>query len=263
MLRCPVCHEDLRPENKRFICNNQHAYDRAKDGSLFLNKQHSHKARGDNKLQIQARHDFHALDHYKLIKDTLIQVLSEHRFSSLLDCGCGEGYYTNELKDAFPRVDIYALDLSKEAIHLASKQHKDIQYIIGTNNDLPFTDRSFGCITSIFSPFYLDEIYRALLPSGIFVVVQPGSHHLFELKEKLYENVLLNKDKQVEDARFLRIDKHRIQQRVHLDKKTKNQLLKMTPYFYTSSKDAIEKFLELDELCVTISALISVYRRQP
>lgn len=263
MLKCPVCLAPLIQNGQQFVCENSHSFDIAKNGSVYLSKSHTHKERGDNKLQIEARHQFHQKDHYHLIKDTLKQFLEEIPFNNLLDCGCGEGYYTNFIADTFTDKTIYGLDLSKEAIHYASKQKSNVQYIIANNNDLPFIDKRCDVITALFTPFYLEEIIRVLKPYGYFITVQAGARHLIELKEELYENVILNEEKRIFDPKLKMVQSQRVSQRIHLDKESKNQLLEMTPYYYTSSKDKVTAFMELDEFDVTIYAVISIYQRQP
>ncbi len=263
MLRCPVCHKTLTQNDHQFICDSHHSFDISKNGSVYLSKTHSHKTRGDNKLQIEARHHFHQNDHYKIIKETLIQSLSEYPFNSLLDLGCGEGYYTDYISHTFPQAQVYGLDLSKEAIHFASKSHSNVQYIIGNSKDLPFIDNRVDIVTALFTPFYIDEIVRVLKPYGYFFIVQAGSHHLYELKANLYDNVILNEEKRLYHPKLRMVESQRISQRIHLDKSSKNQLLEMTPYYYTSPKDKVDSFLNLDDCDVTINVVISIFQRLP
>ncbi len=263
MLKCPVCNNVMNRNNQQFICENNHSFDIAKNGSVYLSTHHTHKERGDNKFQIEARHKFHQKDHYHLIKETLKQFLEEISFNSLLDLGCGEGYYTNYIAETFTEQNIYGLDLSKEAIHIASKQKRNVQYVIANNNDLPFIDHRIDVITALFTPLYLDEIKRVLKPYGYLITVQAGARHLLELKEELYENVILNEEKRIQDPKFKLIQSQRVSQRLHLDKESKNQLLEMTPYYYTSPKDKVSAFLKKDEFDVTIYAVVTIYQKQP
>ncbi len=263
MLRCPVCHKTLTQNDKQFTCDSHHSFDVSKNGSVYLSKSHSLKMRGDNKLQIEARHKFHQKDHYKLIKETLVQILSEYEFSNCLDIGCGEGYYTDFIAKSFPSVEIYGLDLSKEAIHFAAKKDKHVQYIIANNKELPFVDHRIDMVTALFTPIYLEEILRVLKPYGYLITVQAGTKHLYELKEQLYENVILNDEKRLQNPKLIMVENQRISQRIHLDKESKNQLLEMTPYFYTSPQDKVKEFLKLEEIDLTLSVVISIYQRQP
>ena len=263
MLRCPVCHTDLKQIEQRFECMNHHSFDIAKNGSVYLSKTHSLKERGDNKLQIEARHQFLQKDHYKLFKDSLVEVLSEYPHTNILDIGCGEGYYTQAMAEAFENDTIYGLDLSKEAIHFASKSKNDIQYMISNSHDLPFVDKRVDVITALFTPLYLEEIIRVLKPTGYLITVQAGNKHLLEMKERLYDKVILNDEKAVQDIKLTRIKTLRLSQRLYLDKESKNQLLMMTPYYYTSPQDKVQAFLDEEKCDLTISAVINVYQRKP
>lgn len=263
MLRCPVCKQALNKMNTNFQCVNKHNFDIAKDGSLYLLKTHTHKQRGDNKEQMIARHQFLNQNHYQIIKDTLIEILSEIKMENCCDVGCGEGYYTNALSKAFDSTQFYGCDLSKEAIHMAAKDSSHAQFIIANNTELPFIDHRFDVVTALFTPYYPNEIQRILKPYGYFIVVQPASSHLIELKEELYEKVILNDEMCTLDAPFEKQNVYRISKRLHLDKTSKNLLLQMTPYFYTSPKDKIEALLEKESLSLSLNVIITLFQFKP
>ncbi len=43
---------------------------------------------------------------------------------SILDVGCGGGYFTRKLADRYPNTDVVGIDISREAIEHAKKSHK-------------------------------------------------------------------------------------------------------------------------------------------
>ena len=47
-----------------------------------------------------------------------------------------------------------------------------------------------------------DEFVRILKPGGYILRVEPGEHHLYELKEIVYDHVYLNQSSPILDERF-------------------------------------------------------------
>lgn len=107
----------------------------------------------------------------------------------ILDCGCGEGFYTmiiNELYD----VQITAFDLNAELLEKAATWVKDKIWIKFINGDiakrLPFENDTFDKI--IFSEVLehldndreaLKEIYRVLKPGGFIGLSVPNTNYPF------------------------------------------------------------------------------------
>lgn len=151
-------------------------------------KQKKHS--GDNALMVKARSSFLESDVYDFMRQFVCQQLSIYEIKTLLDAGCGQGYYTK----AFSQIVLscVGIDLSKEAILYASKQDKKTQYIVSSFFDAPFTDSSFDGIVSIFVPQAADEFARLLQEKGIWIEVGPGPKHCLELKEVLYQTPYLN-----------------------------------------------------------------------
>ena len=114
LLMCPVCQTALIQSESGFQCGNRHSYDRAREGyiNLLLANQKSSKTPGDSAEMLIARRDFLDAGYYQpvaegiadCINDLLVgeesvdkKSTSENKTYSLLDSGCGEGYYLNQL----------------------------------------------------------------------------------------------------------------------------------------------------------------------
>ena len=98
MFICPICKSKLNIENRSYRCENNHSFDIAKQGYVNLlpaNKKHS-AAPGDDKLMVVARNNFLSLGYYSHLKETLENLCDKYSDEdvNILDCGCGEGYYT-------------------------------------------------------------------------------------------------------------------------------------------------------------------------
>ena len=121
MLRCPVCHEPIFKQNdKIYCCKNNHSFDIAKKGyvNFLLSHKMNSKLPGDNKLMVDARSEFLGKGYYDIFREKLINLIDEFHPKTILDAGCGEGYYTNEIhKDSRK---IFGIDISKTALQKAA-----------------------------------------------------------------------------------------------------------------------------------------------
>lgn len=69
--------------------------------------------------------------------------------SSVLDVGCGEGYFTEHIKEIDPRVRVTAVDLSMDMARRASSSYPGIDFLLASIYKLPFEDNSWDMVTAI------------------------------------------------------------------------------------------------------------------
>ena len=251
MLICPICKKELSKKDNSYICLNNHTFDISKKG--YVNFLSNHPNSGDNKDMVNARFDFLNNGYYLPLKEEITKIIASFNPNTVLDLGCGVGYYTNELK-----TNVYGIDISKDAIAKAS-QYKDNHYFVSQANNLPFTDNSFDVILSIFSPIFSNELYRVSKDNGIIIIVTPKSHHLIELKELLYDNPYLNSDKKVSIEGFKLINEIELRYQKDIPYLDIINLLKMTPYFYKTSKSDLDKLST--NLLITMHFNIAIYKK--
>ena len=190
MYRCPLCHQSLVLQGRSWQCQSNHHFDVAKEGYVnLLPVQHKRsKQPGDNQAMMQARRAFLEAGHYAPLAKTLVSLI-QSRFPatcSLLDFGCGEGYYTQFFATHLIHAECWGMDISKVAIRYAAKRDKKIRFSVASAYDLPFETESFDVLTRIYAPSKLDEVVRVLKPGGYFISVEPAANHLIELKQAIY-----------------------------------------------------------------------------
>ena len=84
------------------FCNGtkKHCYDFASAGYVNLSRP-GQSGGGDSKQAVRARSDFLNLDYYAPVRDCLCDLLCQRLEQSadtlVVDAGCGEGYYSNEI----------------------------------------------------------------------------------------------------------------------------------------------------------------------
>lgn len=277
-LRCPVCSEPLQWESqasKTIRCALNHTFDQAKQGywNLLLPQRKRSKSPGDNQAMVDARHQFLSLGHYQpivnAIQNTLTNLYSHLDTPSLIDLGCGEGYYTRQIYQAMPSdskpVTCIGLDISKPAILHASKLDKQITWLVATGADIPVMASSIDIATLIFARLLPEPTAKILKPGGYFLVVWPGPDHLRELRELIYTEVRdsdLNPDAQLSDL-FEPIQCDRLGFRFTLnDEHDINHLLMMTPHGQRLHATARSRLLSQSQLTLQADIRLSLYRKR-
>jgi 23S rRNA (guanine745-N1)-methyltransferase len=147
--QCPSCSELLSLNAKVWQCDNGHTFDCAKEGyvNLLLAQHKNSKAPGDSKEMVVARQQFLAQGYYRPLADKIGAIVADFVNNktplSLLDAGCGEGYYTGQVLDKLVQqgVSVIAsgIDISKPAIIKAAKRKK--KYSICCRQYLPNSTR--------------------------------------------------------------------------------------------------------------------------
>ena len=269
MYICPKCSTALSLCGNSYKCVSGHSYDVSASGYVNLLLGSKRGVHGDNKEMITARREFLRLGHYFPIVATLSSIIEQSKKTDIriLDAGCGEGYYTAALKKALSdhgiNAEIYAIDVSKDAVMLASKSHKDISFSVASINALPFRDRTFDYVLSLFAPLCEEEFSRVLTSDGVLITVSPSENHLFGLKAAIYdtpyknppstfENKILHKTSEISDEWEITLDRQ----------EDIENLFKMTPYYYNTGAKGVEKACSLTSLTTVIGFAYGVYKNR-
>lgn len=110
---------------------------------------------------------------------------------SLLDLGCGTGYFTGILAQRFPQAQTLGLDLSKGMLdYAAHRSPKVSHWICGDAERLPLADASQGLVFSSlviqWCPNLLQafrEMRRVLASGGLLLFATLAEETLWELRE--------------------------------------------------------------------------------
>lgn len=251
-LLCPVCRKPLEKVGKSWSCADNHNFDEAKSG--YLNLLRSGGAHGDNKEMVKARTTFLQSGAYAFLKEELVKLTGS--VHTLADFACGEGYYTSGLQAE----DIIGIDMSKDALIHAAKHYPSVRWVLSSIFDAPLEDESCDVVLTCFAPFAKDEIERILKPGGRFIFVTPGAHHLYELKEILYETPYLNEHKDLETTLSL-VHEETISSSFLCEKEALSALFAMTPYAYRTGKRGKEKLSTIEALNLTAEFVIRIYQK--
>lgn len=175
LLCCPRCTAPmLVPAPGTVGCDTGHRFDIARQGHVNLLSRPA-PANADTAAMVQARErHLHRGEH-----DAVRQLLVARSGPTVLDAGCGPGWYSSALPDA---TRVVGLDLSVAAARRAARVRPTAGVLVTDLRDpLPMADHAVDTVWSVFAPRPVDEFARVLRPGGSVLVVLPGPDHLAEL----------------------------------------------------------------------------------
>lgn len=294
ILLCPVCKESLQANesNKSLSCENNHSFDRARQGYLNLLLAHKKKSKnpGDSQEMVIARQAFLNSDFYRPISDSLNQMIvdkilklkdqlekdqeaaANHGPCQVLDIGCGEGYYSQRLHNSLSdhQIDhkLHGLDISKDAVIAAAKRaksdnDKESEWLVASAIDIPLQEHSIDVATCLFTRLMPESYHKVIKQDGFFICVNTGEKHLIELREKLYDKITKVEFDPVKNMGddFELVDQQQVTYQNTLSSQQQIQdLLLMTPHNWRTKAENKESLSSLEELTVTIDAQIHVFK---
>ncbi len=172
-LCCPLCGQAFVELDKPLRCPEGHSFDVARQGYVnLLPVQHKKsKAPGDSKEMVDARQCFLDSGVYLPIAQMLLRTVDSllpNGDVTLLDAGCGEGYYLNYLAAHLNNesASLIGVDISKPAIVAAARRNKAITWIVGSNKQLPVVPASLDVIICMFGYPMYEAFAKVLKPGG-------------------------------------------------------------------------------------------------
>lgn len=281
ILQCPVCRELTVRSETGCQCANKHTFDAARQGYvnfLLAHQKHS-KEPGDSREMIQSRRRFLDRGHYDRVSDGINEVLAgvlpEPRrgsVCSILDAGCGEGFYLKRLKESLGRSSTdpavfhyFGVDISKFAVQQATQRDRTMNWFVASIIDLPFTQASLDIVLNVFSPVNFPELSRILKDTGKLVIAHPGPRHLNGLREVIYAAAREHEESDMlEQAKGLFSLSNRTRVNYQLELVTNGEimdLLAMTPYFWNIDLNTRARVEALDRLALDVDVMISVFSK--
>jgi 23S rRNA (guanine745-N1)-methyltransferase len=244
------CRRPLSRESNRFVCERGHSFDIARSGYLNLLQPQDRRSAnpGDSREAVAARQRFRSAVAQPPLSDSY---QSSGSAATLLDVGCGDGFYLNE----FAATEKHGLDISVPAIDAAARKYKDPFFVVANaDRFLPYADHSFDLVMSITARMNPAEFERVLAPDGKLLIVLPAPDDLIELREAvLGEGTLIDRvDRTVATFSNFTLEKHdRVATVAHLDRDAIHDVM-ASSYRGLRTKQR-ERLSALADLDVTLS----------
>ena len=183
---CPICGTRMKiTKSGRLICKKEHTFDVSKKG--YINLINETKKTNYDKELFESRKEILNQGFYLPIADEINSIARDFASKqkletiNLLDVGCGEGYYSFHLSQG-GNINLFAFDISKQAIALATDYPADINWCIADLSNLPFKERSMDIILDVLTPANYKEFKRVLKNQGLLIKVIPGDEYLKEIR---------------------------------------------------------------------------------
>ena len=259
---CPICQENLALLENSLKCNNRHSFDLAKFGYVNLAPQIKQSANYD-KENFQNRQQILEAGFYQAILDAVSDLLARSKTTTtILDIGCGEGFYSRKLQENHPEKTFYAFDISKDSVQIAAKSEPNwaVNWFVGDLARLPIKDASMDILLDIFSPANYGEFRRVLSKDGILIKVIPTKNHLKEIRQKVQDQ-LTNKDYSNQDIKehfqehFIILSSQTASLTKTITAEQLQALLSMTPLLFHIDQSKID-WSQLTEITIEAEILV-------
>ncbi|MDX1706371.1 MAG: methyltransferase domain-containing protein [Pseudidiomarina sp.] len=256
-----------RAENS-WRCAHGHSFDIARQGYVNLLPVQNKRSKdpGDSKAMVQARQRFLDKGSYQPVADALATQLFDLNLSSLLDAGCGEGYYLRRIVQHAEAqqtpLAVAGLDISKWAVMAAARRDSRLTWLVASNAAIPLAGASVDAVLCVFGFPVADEFRRVLRPGGKLLMIDPGPAHLIELKQIIYSDIKPKPDHTPAlDGGFSKIAEHVISFPFELTRHDDIlDLLTMTPHLYRASSEGRAAVSDLDQLKLTADVRLRIYQ---
>ena len=259
---CPVCQENLTLLESSLKCNNRHSFDLAKFGYVNLAPQIKQSANYD-KENFQNRQEILESGFYQAILEVVSDLLSNSKNAkTILDIGCGEGFYSRKLQESHLDKTFYAFDISKDSVQIAAKSEPNwaVNWFVGDLARLPIKDASMDILLDIFSPANYGEFRRVLSKDGILIKVIPTKNHLKEIRQRVQDQ-LTNKDYSNQDIKehfqehFTILSSQTVSLTKTITAEQLQALLSMTPLLFHIDQSKID-WRQLAEITIEAEILV-------
>ena len=231
-------------------CESGHSFDKARSGyvNLLRSQQSALKRHGDDKRMLQARRTFLDRGFYEPLQRVLCETVADRTPDNgvVLDAGCGEGYYTAAITKTKSSLTVCGIDISKDALQMASARSKTMELAVASVFSLPVADGTTDAVVSVFAPTAQAEFARVLKTGGVLIFTPLAlGDHLTERTEldgfRLVHRQELSYELTLETAEDIRA------------------LFEMTPYYYKTGQDDQARVLARCSLCTEIGFAVLTY----
>ena len=257
-LRCPRCASSFTLSDQSLVCENRHCYDLSRKGYINLAPSHDQSAEKYDAQLFDSRRIVLEGGFYQPVLEAVASMLPEA--FTLLDVGCGEGWYTRRLAERFENGVLWGLDISRDAITAAARVPCRANWLVADLKHLPFADGIADVVLDVLTPADYAAFAKVLKPGGRLIKVIPGESYLEEVRHAVapwlrggdsYDNSRvmehLKQHAEVEQQ-------FEIRRTFPITPEQSRAFLRMTPMTFSVPAEALEK-ITLDHITINMQVL--------
>jgi len=269
---CPVCGQAMQVDTfKSLVCRNSHRYDISKNG--YVNMLQIHHVSKYTRQMFEARNKITHQGFFDPLINELTVILNKEIEKGkndvfILDAGCGEGSLSSRIlnmvshRNDSPVIGT-GIDIAKDGIHVAAREHEDCIWIVGDITNLPIASQQCDVVVNILSPSNYTEFKRVLKNNKIVIKVIPGLQYLSELRNIFLKNS--GKEHYSNEDVIRHFEKHfRITERkevlytIETSSLDIQSLVKMTPLLWDMEdiENSSEKVGQIKKITVDLTILV-------
>ncbi|WP_371642254.1 methyltransferase domain-containing protein [Streptomyces mirabilis] len=267
LLRCPTCRtRRLHPDRGALRCPVGHTFYIARHGYASL-LTGTRATSGDDATMVQARGRFLSTGAYTPIRKVGARLAADavSERATVVDVGCGTGYYLAGVLDQLPGARGLGVDTSVRALRSATRAHDRAAAVAwDIFRPFPLAGGVAEVVLDVFAPRNPAEFHRVLRPTGRLIVVRPTGRHLVELRGRSPAMVTIDPTKEQRLHRALNpffeaAVTEQVEYPVTLTRPGALDLVAMTPSArHVSHADLNDDGFPPDQ--VTVSVLATAYR---
>ncbi|MFD7704110.1 methyltransferase domain-containing protein [Streptomyces caelestis] len=267
LLCCPTCRTHrLHPHRGALRCPVGHTFDIARHGYVGL-LTGTRATSGDDAAMVQARARFLSTGTYAPIREVgaRLAAIAASEQTTVVDVGCGTGYYLAGVLDRLPDARGLGLDTSVRALRSAARAHdRAAAAARDVFRPFPLADGAADVVLDVFAPRNPAEFHRVLRPTGRLIVVRPTGRHLAELRGQVSAMVTIDPAKEQRLHRalnpfFAAVVTEKVEYSAPLSRLDALDLIVMTPSArHVNRADLNDGGLLPDQ--ATVSVLATAYR---
>lgn len=187
-LRCPLCGGAFTlPEQRSLLCRQGHCFDLNTKGYVNLAPAQGQPGAAYDAALFAARATVCEWGFFAPVAEAVLRqlraVYPPDAPLTVLDAGCGEGFYCKAVARAFPNATVLGVDLSRDAIRLAARGESGARFAVADLTRLPLRDHCADVLLDVLTPADYREFARVLKPEGLLIKAAPGEQHLREIRQ--------------------------------------------------------------------------------
>ena len=265
ILRCPRCGAAFSLNGSSLICEQKHCFDLSRRGYVNLAPGHDQSTEKYDAGLFESRRVVFESGFYAPVMDAIAALLPQQKIT-VLDVGCGEGWYARSLAQQFPQAELLGVDISRDAITAAAQGQSRANWLVADLKRLPVANGSIDVLLDVLTPADYAEFARVLKPDGMLVKVVPGSDYLCEVRKAVspwlrsgdtYDNTRVM-DHLRQNARILSDTEIRVTTPLTADQS--RAFLRMTPMTFSVPAEVLDELtlaqitIHMHVLCCSMQA---------